>query len=289
MPPIRGFGAAWIKTIGIDLLAFAAAAAAAGRQRQLHAAVRAAGAHGAVLGSVSLAWAPRPWPPAAAGDAAWHWLQQPGDSPVALRAGGAHRHRPVRGGPAGARTGARLAREETIAQRNRSTARLHALVNDLVIETLSEGVLVIDAEGPGARGQSGGADDDPRARTHSPARCRSRWKRNRPGRRWPRWRARPSRGKGLVSRKSRWRRLRARRAKCAYAPGSRLPSTAAESLCVMFLQDLRELEARIRTEKLAAMGRMSAAVAHEIRNPLAAITQASALLYEDLGARRSAS
>jgi two-component system sensor histidine kinase PilS (NtrC family) len=51
---------------------------------------------------------------------------------------------------------------------------------------------------------------------------------------------------------------------------------------VMFLQDLRELEARIRTEKLAAMGRMSAAVAHEIRNPLAAITQASALLNEDL-------
>ena len=55
-----------------------------------------------------------------------------------------------------------------------------------------------------------------------------------------------------------------------------------DPLCVVFLQDLREMEARLRTEKLAAMGRMSAAVAHEIRNPLAAIMQANALLEEEL-------
>ena len=38
---------------------------------------------------------------------------------------------------------------------------------------------------------------------------------------------------------------------------------------------------RLRQEKLAAMGRVSAGIAHEIRNPLSAIAQANALLLED--------
>ncbi|MEN9372939.1 MAG: hypothetical protein RIR79_491 [Pseudomonadota bacterium] len=75
--------------------------------------------------------------------------------------------------------------------------------------------------------------------------------------------------------------------KCRINANARLAATYGtgserESLCVLFLQDERELEARIRTEKLASMGRLSTAVAHEIRNPLAAISQANALLDEDI-------
>jgi two-component system sensor histidine kinase PilS (NtrC family) len=51
--------------------------------------------------------------------------------------------------------------------------------------------------------------------------------------------------------------------------------------CVLFVEDLRSVQARTRQEKLAAMGRVSAGIAHEIRNPLAAIAQANALLREE--------
>lgn len=54
-----------------------------------------------------------------------------------------------------------------------------------------------------------------------------------------------------------------------------------EDLCVLFIEDNRTLQARSRQEKLAAMGRVSAGIAHEIRNPLTAIAQANTLLSED--------
>jgi two-component system, NtrC family, sensor histidine kinase PilS len=58
-------------------------------------------------------------------------------------------------------------------------------------------------------------------------------------------------------------------------------SVCCEDFCVLLLEDVRSMQARSRQEKLAAMGRMSAGIAHEIRNPLAAIAQANALLSED--------
>jgi two-component system sensor histidine kinase PilS (NtrC family) len=59
-------------------------------------------------------------------------------------------------------------------------------------------------------------------------------------------------------------------------------ATSIEELCVLLIEDARAVQARARQEKLAAMGRVSAGIAHEIRNPLAAIAQANALLHEDM-------
>ncbi len=176
---------------------------------------------------------------------------------------------------------ARLAREERTARRSQRAVRVQAQVNELVIESLSDGILVVDARG---RVQAA----NPAARkllVFGPMQANAlleltsqpEWlplmdlARSTLDRREPQLAdiALEEDGAGL-------RRIHAR---TRLTPSNDNP---AESLCVMFLQDLRELEARLRTEKLAAMGRMSAAVAHEIRNPLAAIAQANELMEEDL-------
>jgi len=58
---------------------------------------------------------------------------------------------------------------------------------------------------------------------------------------------------------------------------------------VIFLQDVTEIENQAQQLKLASMGRLTASIAHEVRNPLSAISYASSLLAEDIatpGARR---
>jgi two-component system sensor histidine kinase PilS (NtrC family) len=50
---------------------------------------------------------------------------------------------------------------------------------------------------------------------------------------------------------------------------------------VVFIQDLSQLQAKSQQTKLAALGRLTANIAHEIRNPLSAISHANQLLQED--------
>jgi len=180
----------------------------------------------------------------------------------------------------------RLAREERAARGSLEFARQQAQLNRLVIDEMQEGVLVVDRRGrvraanPAARGLL--ADGAPEAMVRmAPFQMRG----------VPTWQplvgaveqafmagSWPEAGRDVVLQFAdglqRSLRLRMRFTR-------RLESHTSEDLCVLFIEDNRKVQARSQQEKLAAMGRVSAGIAHEIRNPLAAIAQANALLAED--------
>ena len=57
--------------------------------------------------------------------------------------------------------------------------------------------------------------------------------------------------------------------------------SAGSSFSLVFLEDLSRLQEQAQQLKLAALGRLTANIAHEIRNPLSAITHAADLLQEE--------
>jgi two-component system sensor histidine kinase PilS (NtrC family) len=54
---------------------------------------------------------------------------------------------------------------------------------------------------------------------------------------------------------------------------------------VVFVEDLTRVQAQVQQLKLASLGRLTANIAHEIRNPLSAINHATELLQEEPGMR----
>jgi two-component system sensor histidine kinase PilS (NtrC family) len=177
----------------------------------------------------------------------------------------------------------RLAREELSARGSMEMARQQAQLNQLVIEEMQDGVLVVDRRGrvraanPAARRLLADTGIGPPAPfqlrgvgaweslvgTVERAFVEAVW---------------PEAGRDVTLRfasgATRTLRVRVRFTR------KRVPKES-EEFCVLFLEDVRNMVARTRQEKLAAMGRVSAGIAHEIRNPLAAIAQANALLHED--------
>ncbi len=177
----------------------------------------------------------------------------------------------------------RLAREQRSARGNMELARQQAQLNRLVIEEMPEGVLAVDRQG--------------RVRTANPSARRLLSAHGQTAappfqlRGVPAWeplvnaiekaftsplRLDESREIQLTFDDHTRRVLRMR---LKFTRGRELLNQ--DDVCVLFLEDLRTVQGRVRQDKLAAMGRMSAGIAHEIRNPLAAIAQANALLAED--------
>ncbi|MGB8409456.1 MAG: HAMP domain-containing sensor histidine kinase, partial [Gallionella sp.] len=52
---------------------------------------------------------------------------------------------------------------------------------------------------------------------------------------------------------------------------------------VIFMEDMQRMQAEAQQIKLAALGRLTANIAHEVRNPLSAISYATELMQEELG------
>ena len=193
----------------------------------------------------------------------------------------------------------RLAREELAARGSLELARQQAQLNRLVIEEMADGVLVADrrlrvrAANPAARallvdqgmsppapfGLSDRTSWDGLRQAVELALESGTWPEAGrevnivfgPGQqRGVRLRVRFMRGRGLGE-----------LTPVVGPDGTTAANAPGEPLVVLLLEDVRTAQARIRQEKLAAMGRVSAGIAHEIRNPLAAISQANALMLED--------
>ncbi|MGH8663444.1 MAG: histidine kinase dimerization/phospho-acceptor domain-containing protein, partial [Burkholderiales bacterium] len=168
--------------------------------------------------------------------------------------------------------------ERLAAQREVDLANM-AEVNQLVIRDMDTGVVVIDAEGRirsrNAKAESllGAFDSDQvenSLRNRAPALAG----------RITRWRE-----KSAADREPATTLIAGKPVSVRFVPVGRDASVGA----VLFLEDLTRVQAQARQMKLASLGRLTANIAHEIRNPLSAISHATELLQEETGLNDTAS
>ena len=163
-----------------------------------------------------------------------------------------------------------VATEQLVAKREVDLANMSE-VNQLVIQDMQDGVLVVDEHGlirqHNARAEEmlGPLSDQRRERRLADYA--------------------PALGRGLDE----WRRYAVGGASSANALAQNdkisprfVPVGASRGAgAVIFLEDLTRVQAQARQMKLAALGRLTANIAHEVRNPLSAISHATERLQEE--------
>jgi len=161
-----------------------------------------------------------------------------------------------------------VASEELAAQREIDLENM-AQVSEHVIQDMQDGVLVVDGNGVIRQfntraerilGPLWGRRDVPLSQYAPPL-----------ARRFEAWRAH-ERGADAASEMPLTRAMGAR-----FVPVGTRRSAGA----VIFIEDLTRIQAEARQMKLAALGRLTANIAHEVRNPLGAISHAAELLQEE--------
>lgn len=163
-----------------------------------------------------------------------------------------------------------VASERLVEQKSIDLENL-AQVNELVIHEMQDGVLVVDENG--------------RVRGHN-ARCEALI--GHPPRIWSALRLNDY-APALAERLARWHkdhntifppmrvRVTGKEISTRFSPIDADSNVGA----VIFLEDVSQQQAQAQQIKLAALGRLTANIAHEIRNPLSAIGHATQLLQEE--------
>jgi len=191
------------------------------------------------------------------------------------------------------RLAARLLKQEELASQRGADLRIQQAINEIVIADVGDGILVVGEDGtvftgnPAARRMLGLQADDGFLLRAVPAFEPVALA-------FDAWLTTPDNHKAFVTLKPyregdgagegeaevRGRRDQQVHLKLRFARVADGGEAAGRS--VIFMQDVSAIENQAQQLKLASMGRLTASIAHEVRNPLSAIGHATALLAEDL-------
>ena len=191
------------------------------------------------------------------------------------------------------RMAAKLIGQEELASRRGVEINVQQAVNRLVMANIGDGILVVDADGqvfagnPAAQQMLGLVGPELRFKLSAAASLSPLTQA------YEEWRADATRSTAFVTIKpfndaalegltAAWsaRRDLAAHLKVRFAAAD--THGLGEQRSVIFLQDVTGIENQAQQLKLASMGRLTASIAHEVRNPLSAIGHATSLLGEDL-------